>query len=340
MTTMSRTAPGTPRDQARLLLGADVGGTRSRVTVAAADGTVLARATGAGFNRNSSGATGLDALVDCVADALAQAQAHLQRAPGAASPPEAPPGMPGRVIAVLGIAGAGPAHHHEVQGTVRGALTARLGELLAHEDIHVHDDLVTAFAAGSADGDGLLLLAGTGAVAARYRGFREQARCDGMGWLLGDVGSAVWIGREVLQAAAADLDSRGPSTALTAAVTDLLEVDAAAEARRIDPRQALIAAVHRLAPAQWGSAAPLAELAAEQGDEVAAGILDRAADALISTVDAVRTEDDRTIVVAGSVIEHNQVIAARVHAALTERGLQILPADPPVEGALRLAAKH
>ena len=59
------------------------------------------------------------------------------------------------------------------------------------------------------------MCSGTGAVTVLFRGRQGVARRDGMGWLLGDIGSAVWLGRRTLQTVAADLDQRGRRTVLT-----------------------------------------------------------------------------------------------------------------------------
>ncbi|MFC0675561.1 BadF/BadG/BcrA/BcrD ATPase family protein [Brachybacterium hainanense] len=307
---------------AALLLGADVGATRARVRVRDRDGRLLAAAEGAGFNVNSTGDGALAGLRTTVQEVLVAAGIDPRRVP---------------VRAALGIAGAGPAHHAQVEQLVRSAL-AGIGLLPQH--VTVTDDQITAFAAGSAGGSGLLLLGGTGSAAVRYRDFVPCRRVDGMGWLLGDTGSGVWIGRRVLQAAAADLDARGPASALTAAVLSRLGI---APDGAEDPRQALIAAIHPLAPAAWGAFAPLTEGCAT--DPVAQEILAEASRELIAKVDAVRREEDgdlagaEEIVLVGSVLTRNATVSAAVRAGLAERGLRVLEAAEPVEGALRLAAR-
>ena len=50
------------------------------------------------------------------------------------------------------------------------------------------------------------------------------ATAGGWGWFLGDDGSGVWLGREVLRAVLADLDGLGPATMLTARVATELGV--------------------------------------------------------------------------------------------------------------------
>jgi len=336
-----------------LLLGADVGGTHARLRLHLLDprpggaGEELLRREGPGANPGSAAPGALEALLDLVAATLVEGAALLagaSRAEGA--------GRAVRAVVVLGIAGAGPARHERVERAVREGLGQRLAarssaqrdqDLLDPADVHVVDDMVTAFAAGGTGGDGLLLLAGTGAAAVRFAGHRPVERSDGMGWLLGDAGSAVWIGREVLRAAAADLDRRGPSTALTTAVLGELGLPAPREPGTGDVRQAMIAAVDPLAPAAWGRFAPLAGGAAAAGDAVARRILDAAAAALLGTLDAVRDHGAGgagAVVVTGSVLERSDTVRAGVRAGLEARGLRVVQGAEPVHGALRLAAEH
>ena len=76
-------------------------------------------------------------------------------------------------------------------------------------------DLLAAFAAGTPAASGAVLVAGTGAGAAAVVDRQVVRQADGAGWLLGDIGSAVWLAREALVAVVAALDGRGPATALT-----------------------------------------------------------------------------------------------------------------------------
>lgn len=269
---MDRAAP--------LLLAADVGGTSARVAVGSR-GPLPPEVTGPGANLRSSGPDALAALVPTVERALA--------------------GRPGAdvVRAVIALSGAGPARHAEILAAVRAHL-APLG--IAPEAVDVTDDLTAAFLAGGVGPEGVLLLSGTGAVAARFSDGAQVARTDGMGWLLGDVGSAVWIGRQVLGAVAADLDRRRPPTALTELVGEALGLDlrGGSGSATGDARQDLIRATDPLTPAQWGRFAPLPGQV--QHDGVARGILDRAARALAADVQRLDPGAALPVVLAGSVL--------------------------------------
>lgn len=304
-----------------LVVGADVGGTSTKVAVADRDGALLGYAVAPGANIRSSPGS----LAD-----------HLRQALTLAVPAERRDDVVG---GVLGIAGAGPARFAEVSHTARRAWRdAGLG-LVAEPAVGT--DLDIAFAAGSDHPDGLLLLAGTGAVACWFTDWRVVDRCDGMGWILGDEGSAVWIGTAALRAVAAHLDGRGPATALTALV--LAEVGGCRPPDNApdDPRQTLIRAVDERAPAWFGRFARTAALAADAGDDVAKGIVTRAADALVRTAHrAARGRDLAEVILAGAVLTSPGPVGDAVRRQLAEQHRTACTAvHAPVAGALVLAAR-
>lgn len=321
-----RDAPVTSAAPIRdLVLAGDLGATRSRLLLAPLDpsATALMPAPllGPGANLRSSGPDALASLTETARSALAVA------GPGAAD----------RVAAVvLGIAGAGAARHSEIECAVREAL-APLGIPAAR--VRVSDDLRTAFLSGGVGPDGVLLLAGTGAVAVRYAGGVAAQRCDGMGWLLGDVGSAVWLGQQVLRAVAADIDSRGPRTRLTEAAGDLLDLDLrdglAPLSPTGDPRQDLIRAIDGLTPAELGRFAPLP--AAETTDAVARGILETAAGHFRSVIDRLDPDARLPAVLAGSVLATPGPLHEQLRAWLAASGRSATVVADGIPGALSAA---
>jgi len=78
----------------------------------------------------------------------------------------------------------------------------RLGRPLGHLARHVTviADVEAAYLGALGDRAGVLLLAGTGSMALGGNGRGRWARAGGWGPLLGDEGSAFWIGREWLRA--------------------------------------------------------------------------------------------------------------------------------------------
>lgn len=328
--------PTRPRAPSLLIAG-DIGGTSSRLVLAPRDGDVLAEVEGPGANLRSSGADALDNLVESVRKVLFRGRREL----GQASPGRNGQREDDVVAAVaLGISGAGPARAREVRRAV-GERLARLG--IDPARILITDDLRTAFLAGGVGDDGLLVLAGTGAVAVRFQDREAVARRDGMGWLLGDIGSAVWLGRRTLEAVAADIDGRGPRTLLTEEVGELLALDLREgllpPSATGDPRQDLIRALDEQLPA--GSPAALGRFARLPGrvaaDPVAREILEIAIRHVLETVQALDPRRELPVVLAGSVLAGPGPIREAVEAGLRAEGRSFRTAPTGLPGALLLA---
>ncbi|ASK65324.1 N-acetylglucosamine kinase [Brachybacterium avium] len=313
-----------------LVIAGDIGGTSSRLVLAPLDGAVIAEAEGPGANLRSSGAQAFDHVAAATREVLERGRAAL--------------GGRGEIAAVaLGISGAGPARAAEV----RLAVGERLRELgIETGQVLITDDLHTAFLAGGVGDDGLLVLAGTGAVAVRFRDREAVARRDGMGWLLGDIGSAVWLGRRTLEAVAADLDGRGPRTRLTEEIGAMIDLDLregrVPPSTTGDPRQDLIRALDEQLPA--GAPAALGRFAPVPGripeDPVARGILDTAIAHVLDTVQALDPRAELPVVLAGSVLTGAGPIHDEVTEALRAEHRRSSIARTGLPGALLLAREQ
>lgn len=115
-------------------------------------------------------------------------------------------GSPPDVVAV-GTA-AGPA-----AGVESRRLAAAIRRATSARRVVITEDVVTAYLGALGDCAGVVVAAGTGAVAMWTDGLQIR-RSDGWGPLLGDEGSGYDIGRKALFAALAASDGRGPATAL------------------------------------------------------------------------------------------------------------------------------
>ena len=322
-----------------LVVGIDAGGTRSRACLAPAapGGKPLGHGTGGPGN------------------ALGVGRAALTRHLGAALAGAVPPELRGRVAAVFGgFAGATPG-----LGPERGAdlalscLTDALTAAgITPAAVAVGGDTEIALAAApGVPADGLVLVAGTGAIAARLAGRQRAMVVDGHGWLLGDEGSGFWLGDRAVRAALEALDGRGPWTSLVDAVAAHYltpeEYEASAPARRLGPRagaeacyvlaEAVVSAAYDQAPALLARLSPVAVAAAGAGDEVARRLLDQAADLLVGSVRALSPRAGEPLVATGGLLGPGGPLLERVTGRLDGLGLRIFPVRDGGAGAAALA---
>ncbi|GAA1769244.1 BadF/BadG/BcrA/BcrD ATPase family protein [Streptomonospora arabica] len=274
----------------QVVVGLDAGGTSTRCAAVSPEGGLLGYGRAPGAN-NLSGGDPAAALAQALRGALS--------------------GIPGAEVshAVFGLAGAATAGRERSAEVAQEAWDG-LGLPGAPR---VTDDIAVAFAAGSAADVGAVLIAGTGAVAARVRSGAVVRRSDGNGWLLGDEGSAVWLALAGLRAALAALDGRGGPTSLCERLAARLKVPAH------DPA-ALVRAAHARAPAELGGLAPEVGAAAAAGDPAAVRVVADAARHLLASLAAVEPGvGGEPVVLAGGVLEEGPVADA-VRDGLRERG--------------------
>jgi N-acetylglucosamine kinase-like BadF-type ATPase len=143
------------------------------------------------------------------------------------------------------------------------AAHSRPAELLTQlpaqvERVFLAHDSVTGFLGSIGVGEGVMTAVGTGVVTLGV-GATSIARVDGWGNLIGDAGSAYWIGRAGLEAGMRAYDGRLESTALLALLTDNFShpEEAYIELQTSDDRVTRIAALakHIIALADSDSAA-------------------------------------------------------------------------------------
>lgn len=136
------------------------------------------------------------------------------------------PGVVERIVRVLGetasaVAAPGPADvlSAGVAGLLGSpgpgrAVTEGLGAILGVGRVLVTGDVVTAYCGALGLRPGVVVVAGTGAVALAVGPEGATARAGGAGPLLGDPGSGLWIGRRGLGLALRAHDGRGGSALL------------------------------------------------------------------------------------------------------------------------------
>jgi glucosamine kinase len=295
-----------------LLVGADVGGTKTTVAVAEA-GQIVARAIGPGAALRPGRALASSATIaELVRRALGDA---------------------GRLTAdvlVVGAAGAG-------REPERGELHAALRSEGVAKIIAVTTDVEIALVAAFGDGSGIVVSAGTGSIAVARDHDGVLHRLGGYGWQMGDEGSGYSIGRAALGAASRARDGRSPATALEQRLL---------EAARCGDFDALVRWAAAATPGEVASLAPHVLEVAAAGDPVAQGIADYAARelSLLALLLAERLHDDGPTPVAltGGLLETIPTLRRAVLAKLADQPL-LRPLGEPVDavlGAIALAARR
>ena len=212
---------------------------------------------------------------------------------------------------------------------VRTAGTAiELSETLTKQagiPIRVTDDGTTSLLGAFGGEPGIVVHAGTGSGATGWNGTR-WARAGGRGYLLGDEGSAYWLGRAAVSAALRWEDGAGGSAAIHEAVTEAAGCPLADLARKIynHPSERII--LTPLAPV-------ISSLAAT--DPVALSLAHEAAAHLAALAEALRRRLGQELPVCGT----GGVLSA---PAIWDRFAELTgaaqPLAPPEVGAALLAA--
>lgn len=159
------------------------------------------------------------------------------------------PGLEDRLCHLIREAGAAAAGIG-MPGLRSGAEAARLAAALSRGagcPVRVSDDITVARLGAFAGAPGVVVIAGTGSAAAGSDGAR-CARAGGHGFLLGDEGSAYWIGREGVRAALRWEDRMGGSARIHRAVTRAAGTGLAPLIRELHARPADRSRLAALAP--------------------------------------------------------------------------------------------
>jgi len=291
-------------DAPRLGLGLDAGGTQTRWALADLDGQLLAQGQAASISgaqlTSEEGRAGLAA-------ALAQIAA-------AARPYGAATGV------LAGVTGLGAEH--------TPALHALLAEAFSLEPSAVGSmsDIELACHAAFAPGQGYVVYAGTGSIAAFIDGAGEMHRAGGRGAVIDDAGGGHWIARQALrQVWRAEDEEPGAwqRSALARALFDTLGGSDWAATRQW---------VYCATRGELGTLALAVARAAHEGDAAALALLHEAGVELARLARALlRRHGPRPLALAGRVFE--------LHPAIETALRQTLPADAEAR-RLTLHAHH
>jgi glucosamine kinase len=295
----------------RILIGADVGGTKTAVAVSE-DDKIVGRAEGPGAAIRPGRAL---ASASTIAEIIRIALAEAGRLTGD--------------VLVVGAAGAG-------REPERDELRKALRTENISSKVVVTTDIEIALTAAFADGPGIVVSAGTGSVAVGRDQAGKRHRIGGYGWQMGDEGSGYAIGRASLGAVSRAVDGRSPNTALSERLL---------KATRSNDFDALVRWAAGASPAEVAALAPHVLAVAAEGDPLAQGIADYAARELsqlaICLVPKMEVTPPVKVAITGGLLGQNQPLRRTLLAKLAEEPI-LQPSDISVEsvtGALRLAAE-
>lgn len=198
-------------------------------------------------------------------------------------------------------------------------------------------DAVTALVGALGLEGGVVVSAGTGAVALGSDLAGIWQRVDGWGHVLGDDGSGAWIGMHGLRNALRQHDGRAPGGALILAARDAFG-DLESLPARIYTREDRAGVL--------ASFAPKVLAAAEDGDAAAVAIAARAGSALAETALAALVPGlPRRVALTGGLAEAGGVLIERFRGTLSDADVDAvhIGSGASVEGAMifaRQAAEH
>ncbi|MGV9368011.1 N-acetylglucosamine kinase [Amycolatopsis sp. NPDC003731] len=301
-------------------IGVDAGGTSTRAALVDATGAVLGTGRGEGANPNAHAP---EVAAGRIADAITAALGGHD---------------PGAVRAcVVGMAGVSKLSDRGVAAVFDAAWT-RIGLTCA---VRTVADAEVAYASATSAPDGTVVVAGTGSIVGRIRKRRLAGTTGGYGWLLGDEGSAFWLGREAVRSTLEALGRGRPldglPSAVLAAALGLSALDVRDDAGRLVASRALITAANAEAPVRLARFAPLVSAAHDAGEPAAREIVARAAGHLAENALAAREPGESTpVVLVGSVLTGASPVGELVRRRLGE--LEVLTSSDGVLGAAWLAA--
>lgn len=288
-----------------LILGIDGGGSKVLLALADRTGAILRTVRGGGVNPmdNRNWQQDLQAKLRCFVD------------------------VPGLTC----VAAALPAYGEvdDISQRQREAIAKTFGRTPQT----VLNDVDAAHLGALAGGPGVLILSGTGSMAWARDAAGKSYRVGGWGDVIGDEGSAHWIGHRALGLVSQTIDGRATSKALLEAVFADLDLD------RSDPMNALSGWVFGLSNLRAGvaSLSVVVDRVAQSGDQDAMAIIDQAADELAKHVTAIAV---RCGPIADWTYAGGTFASATLLDALAARigRPPVPPRLPPIGGALLAAA--
>lgn len=298
------------------VLAVDGGNSKTDLVVCEGSGQILGRVRGPGCSPDSLGVDGSVAVLAALVDDLR-----------AVAGPEHGPVAEAGAFLLAGV-------DRPDQETSMADALAPLG---VARDLAVANDTFAVLRAGSPHGWGVAVVCGAGLNVVGVTQDGRVGRYQALGELSGDWGGGYSLGLAALGAAIRGDDGRGPATMLTAAVPGHFG---------LETPQAVAAAIHeeRLDNNALVELAPAVFAAADEGDDVAGGLLDRLADEVVTMAMALARRLDlatagTTVVLGGGLLQVDDPrVTGRIRTAIARDYPDVhvhLLDVPPVVGAVR-----
>ncbi|MBD3182432.1 hypothetical protein GF312_09085 [Candidatus Poribacteria bacterium] len=187
----------------KYVLGIDGGGTKTLAFLADMQGIVLGKGTAGSSNYQT---VGISSALESIRESVNIAFEDSAIKPGTAT------------AACIGLAGAGRDEDREI-------LRPEIEKLILANRVILTHDAAIALAGATVGKPGVVVIAGTGAMAFGINKTGHEARANGWGNILGDEGSAYYIGRKALISACRAYDGRGRDTGLIKALIGYMKLN-------------------------------------------------------------------------------------------------------------------
>lgn len=202
---------------------------------------------------------------------------------------------------VMGMGGFGESK--EIQNSILTAVHK------VFEKITVMNDAKFAMISALNNQDGIYLISGTGSIAFGIKD-QKELRMGGFGYLLGDEGSAFWIGKKILAAFTKEADQRHPRTELYDLIMNSFELESPYDLIKIANEE----------EDYRGWVAQLSSLVSsiDHVDKIR-HIYKEAGKELADLVNGFKASDKTPVALGGGVLIHNNIVKESLEKHLDEQ---------------------
>lgn len=297
-----------------IIVGVDGGGTKTEAVVSDFDLNILGRALSGPSNlRNVDTSTAVENISDSVSMALKSVS-----------------GIPKYIV--IGLPAIKEEYSLGVANFKKELFKRGVFKKVSRNNVYIVSDQEIAFCAGTDERDGILVIAGTGAV---VRGWKSKKDIKVSGWgYFSDEGSAFWVGIRAYQAITKAFDGRGKKTEITRNAKKIFKFKNAVE-------------LNRIVYSDFKNVIPALSIAVDNsakiGDSVAKAILKEGAEELALGVnliaDKLKFKKEFPVVMIGGMF--NSVFFKNVFqkSVRNKNARFVSPSVTPAIGALKIAKR-